>query len=167
MTSEDIQMTVFLLLFCLVLCPFAVRSWQLHLARKRMVRIVNEVAQRDRNVIRGQPVEYWLNILNQNDAQRIVVVLHTAVLTYRGHEYFFVDGTTRHAASSLRPHDMHGRAFFLVAVDQSAVRLLSQEEHLFRLITGSTQLAVFSISRWPEFTNILEFQRHLLGYRDY
>jgi hypothetical protein len=51
------------------------------------------------------------------------------------------------------------KACLLIAVGQPAVRLLSEDERVFRKITGSTELAAFSIFRWPDFVDMLTAER--------
>jgi len=108
--------------------------------------------------ISGQPVEYWLNILNQDTTQPILAI-DTMVLMYKGQYFFFVDGGVCYWTVDKRPSYHLQKAFFLIAVGQSAVRLLSEQEQIFQRIAGSTELAAFSIFRWSDFAYILTAEK--------
>jgi hypothetical protein len=127
-----------------------------------MVATVKAMAERGRNEINGQPVEYWLNILNQ-DATNAIVATDTMVLTYRGQEFFFVLGGVAYwgPPSNAGCSCSLAKACFLVAVGESAVRLLSDQGQIFRLITGSAELAAYSIFRWSAFANMLTAEKKL------
>ena len=151
MTPKYVQLVAVLL----ALCTLVVWMWRQGLARKRFVATIKTMAMRGRNEINGQPVEYWLNILNQDTTQPVIAI-DTMVLMYKGCEFFFVDGGLPYIAFGKGGLSRQlEKACLLIAVGQSAVRLLSEQEQVFRLITGSAELAVFSIYRWSDFTNML------------
>jgi hypothetical protein len=154
-SSEIIPKYINLVGFLLVLCLLAVWLWQQRHARKRFVATIKTMAERGRYEINGQPVEYWLNILNQNTTQPLIAI-DTMVLTYKGREFFFIDGGISYTAFGKGGLSCHlEKACLLVAVSQSAVNLLANQEQVFRLITGSTELAAFSVFRWSDFTEML------------
>jgi hypothetical protein len=149
--------------FLLILCFFVAWWWRQRVVRKRIVEAVKAMAESGRNEISGQPVEYWLNILNQDTTQPIIPT-DTMVLIYKGQEYFFIDGGIAYwAQGKCTCSYALQKAFFLVAVGQSAVRLLSQQEQAFRLITGSTELAAFSVFRWSAFAYIVMTEKDRRG----
>ena len=79
------------------------------------------------------------------------------VLMYKGQEWYFVDGGIAYTTPGRSGWSCNTeKGFFLVAIGQSAVRLLSEQGRIFRLITGSTELAVFSIYRWSQFVRTAE-----------
>jgi len=82
------------------------------------------------------------------------------VLTYKDHDFFFVDGGIVYATACthLLSYNQE-KGFFLIAIGQSAVRLLTNEEHVFRRIMGSTELALFSIFRWSAFASMLTAEK--------
>jgi hypothetical protein len=84
------------------------------------------------------------------------------VLTYKGVEFFFVDGAIASLASGVQWDHWYccfEKGCFLIAVGQSAVKLLSDDGQMFRLIVGSTELAVFSVFRRSAFTEMLIKER--------
>jgi hypothetical protein len=141
------------IVFCLSL--LAIWRWRQSLARKQMLTTIKMMASSTRKDIGGQSVEQCLDILNQ-DTTRSLVTNNAMVLTYKRQEFFFVEGTiacllpTKSALGYRRQE-----AYFLIAIGQSAVRLLSEKEHVFRLMIGSTDLAAFSIFRWSDFVDEL------------
>jgi hypothetical protein len=134
----------------------AVAKLRQNLAREKMMATVKRKARRRRTEIGGQPVEYWLELLNQEAAQPIIAT-ETMVLMYQGQEFFFVVGGIYHLvnekSSSWKSELNEG--CFLIAVGESAVRLLSEQKRVFRLITGSTELAIFAVFRQAAFTQML------------
>jgi hypothetical protein len=158
MDPEDIRGVVGLLVF-LIFCLWGILSWRRGFARKRFLAAIKAMAKGGRNEINGQPVEHWLDVLNQGTAQPLVATV-TMVLTYKGHEFFFIDGGISHfvpeeGGLSCRMQE----ACLLIAVGPPAVRLLSEDERVFRKITGSTELAVFSIFRWSDFSYMLTAEK--------
>ena len=113
------------------------------------------MAEKGPSEINGQSVEHWLNILNK-DAPQPLVANDTVVLMYKGREFFFVDGGIAYTVPSKYGWSYRQEeAFFLVAVGQPAVRLLSERQEVFRFRMGSAELAAFSIFRWSDFTEML------------
>ena len=137
---------------CFVL---VVDGWQGHV-RKRFVATIQGMAEKGRSEIDDQPAEHWLHILIQ-DANTLLVAMNSMVLRYEGREWFFVRGEIGYRSSE-GSYDMH-EEFFLVAIGHSAVTLLSEQERVFRRITGSTELAAFSILRCRDFTSLLRTER--------
>jgi hypothetical protein len=148
----------------LVLPPllFAMWRWRLCFVRRRFLATIRMVAQKERSEIGGQPVEYWLNILNQDRTDPIVAIC-TMTLTYEGQDYYFVDGGISYVLSDKRAYYKMMEAFVLIAIGQSAVRLLAEQERVFRRICGSEDLAAFSVYRWSDFAKMLarENERHI------
>jgi hypothetical protein len=143
--------------FLLVLCLLVVWWWRQILARKRFLAAIKAMADGGRNEISGQPVEHWLDILNQ-DATQNIAAMDTMVLTYKGQEFFFVDALLGYVTGGKSSYQTE-KACLLIAVGQPAVRLLSEDECVFRKITGSTELAAFSIFRWSDFAYMLMAER--------
>jgi hypothetical protein len=143
-----------LLLFVVPLFFFSMWSWWQHFARKRLLASIKTMAEKERSEIGGQPVEHWLNILNQDRTEPIVAG-DTMVLTYKGQDYFFVDAGITYVIPSNRAICKIMKAFILVAIGQSAVRLLSEQDRVFRRICGSAELAAFSVYRWSDFAKML------------
>ena len=132
----------------------AVWWWQ-RLARNRFLATIRTMAEPGRNVIGGQSVEHWLEILNR-DTARSLVAIDTLVLMYKGREWFFVNGGIFcRIPETNRVTYRTAKACFLVAVGETAVRLLAEQERVFRRIAGSADLAAFSIFRWPDFVAML------------
>ena len=125
-------------------------------ARKRFMAIIQSMAEKGRSEIDGHPVDYWLNILNQ-DTNWPLVVIDSVVLAFEGREWFFVDGRIPYRTA--RGGCLQEKGLFLIAVGPSAVGLLSEQERVFRRIAGSTELAVFSIFRWRDFLYLLKTER--------
>jgi hypothetical protein len=144
------------ILLLLPLCYWAIWAWRKSFARKRHLAAIKSVSEIGQNEIAGQPFEYWLNILNQDRSQPIIPY-DTFVLKYKGQEFFFIDGAIDYIASAKDYKSQ--KSFFLIAVGQSAVELLSAEEPVFRLITGAAELAVFSIYRLSDFAYMLMAER--------
>lgn len=146
-------MNIILLVLLLVL---AVWWWWQSLARKRWVARVRTMVERGRDEIGGQSIEHCLDILNQN-APQALIASDAMVLKYKGREFFFVNGEITFVRPDRRTCwrcELLNR-HFLVAVGQSAVRLLSEQEQLFGLIAGSSELAAFYVRRWSAFADML------------
>ena len=109
---------------------------------------------RDQEKIGERSAEHWLNILNRN-AEWTIAITYTMFLRYEGHDYFFVSGQFNQVIYSHSGLPETRNAFFLVAIGKPAVQILSDQDHLFRKISGSEELAAFSIYRWSEFTDAL------------
>jgi hypothetical protein len=155
MDSKDISGLFWLVVF-LMFCLWGILSWQRGLARKRFLAAIKTLAKGGRHEIGGQPVEHWLDILNRGTAQSLVAI-NTMVLTYKGHKFFFIDGGINYIAQGKWSPYYYRRqkTCLLVAVGEPAVRLLSEDERVFHKMTGSTELAAFSIFRWSEFSCML------------
>ena len=120
-------------------------------ARKRLLATVKAMALGGRTEIDGQPVEHWLGVLNRASPYPIIAY-ETVVLVFKGRELFFLFGAIPYTIPSADHYSYQTEnGLFLVAVGQPAVRLLSEHQHVFRHISGSTELAAFSIFRWQEF----------------
>jgi hypothetical protein len=129
--------------------------WRARLLRSQFVAKVKIMAKGGQSKIDGHPVEHWLEIVN-HQTTRPIVVRESVVLTFKGREFFFADGGIGFMAQGKGgPYYRLAPAFLLVAVGQPAVELLSNEAHVFRLITGTNELAVFSIFRWADFAKML------------
>jgi hypothetical protein len=153
-----IQKHVPLLLVLSILGLFVLWGWWQRIARKRFVAEVKTMAESDKTEIDGQPVDYWLDILNR-DSPPILAAIETMVLTYKGQNYFFVHGTTCYIIYNLKNSTGYSmKSCFLIAVGEPAVELLFEEQPVFRKITGSTELAAFSIYQWSEFVRMLEME---------
>ena len=114
----------------------------------------------------AQPVDYWLEILNQGANQELIAY-DTMVLRYMGQEFFFVNGGIAYITFSNDGNCNLMKSCFLIAVDQLAVRILSEQEPIFRLIRGTTELAAFSIYRWSDFVTMLMREKHVMDpYKD-
>lgn len=151
----------FLLLILAVVVVLAqpVCWWRGSVARKRALATFKAMAQEDRNEIGGHRVEYWLDLLNREAEWPVVEVL-SAVLTFRGHDFFFIDGAILYAVGdTCRWQPRVDQAIFLVAVGRSAVTILADEENVFRHMAGSDDLAVFSVYRWTSFARMLKAER--------
>ncbi|MBN1910938.1 MAG: hypothetical protein JW818_14425 [Pirellulales bacterium] len=139
----------------LIFAALAVWFWQQARARKRFAATIMRLSRSGCDMVGGKPVDYWLDVLNQDTTQPIYAI-STTVLMYREHDFFFVDGQLmcwtggKGCACQMTP------GFFLVAVGQSAVSLLAEQEHIFRHITGSTELAIFSVYQWARFARSLK-----------
>lgn len=146
---------VFVIL-CLMLCYCLAQWLRLSRARKRLVSTVARMAEAGRVEIGGQPVEHWLSVLNKNSSWPIAPV-NATVLTYQGHNFFFIDGMIVGTMPISRAYSnpFHS-ALLLLAVGRSAVSLLSAQNHVFRRLSGSADLAVFSIFRWSHFADMLD-----------
>jgi hypothetical protein len=142
----------------LFLCFLLVLPYWQQRARKRFLATIQAMAEKGRSEIDGHPIEHWLNILNQ-DGKWPVVVADSMVLKYERREWFFVDGWIAYTPAK----GFYGleKGFFLVAIGRAAVELLSEQERVFRRISGSAELAVFSIYRWSDFTYLLTAETKL------
>ncbi len=161
MILKYIGWAVFLLAVCLLPVWFQRQSRMRH---KRVVAIARAIADKGRSEINGQPAEYWLSILNE-DATWPIRAYDAMVLTYKGVDFFFVDGAIVSwagpgLATGWRCHCEN--SCFLVAVGQAAVRLLLEQSQVFGLVAGSMELAVFSILRPSNFTEIMMAGRRRL-----
>jgi len=146
---------IVLLGFLIVGCLITFRLWRQFVARRRMLTTIKSMAETGRNEINGHPVEYWLKILNQ-DAHQPLIANDTIVLIYQGQEFFFVDGRIAYTIQSRYNWTCNLKeACFLIAIGESAARLLSENEQVFRLIMGSEKLAAYSIFRRSAFTEML------------
>ena len=107
----------------------------------------------------GSRSNHWLDILNQDSAYRIIAG-DTMVLMYKGREWFFVDGGIGYVSAG-KGAVSYGleKACVLIAVGQSAVGVLSEQKEVFRLISGSAELAAFSVFRWSDFVYMLMAER--------
>ena len=151
---------VFMAIFCLF-CFFWWLWWySLDRAKKRAIKTVRKMANRGQKEIGGYSVEYWIDLIEQ-DSSCLIHESKAMALTYKGHDYFFIDGKAvyrdgdyRYARSAGMCQDV----LFLIAIGGPAVRFLAKQEHLFRLITGSKDLALFSIFRCSDFADALEEQ---------
>ena len=151
-----VRIVVFLIFGALMLWLYRQR-----LARKRFVATVKTMAENDQIEIDGQSVEHWLNILNQDENQTLLAN-DTVVLKYKGREFFFVNGEISYLYYDLKnTSSKRMKSCFLIAVDRSAVWLLSDQEQVFRLIAGSTDLAAFSIYRWSDFVVALMSEKQI------
>jgi hypothetical protein len=129
------------------------------LARGRLTARMKTMAEGGRNEIGGQSVEHWLSMLNQDSPQGLVAT-DSVVFTYKGQDLFFVNGTI----GCLTPGGNRWvyktkEICFLVAVGYAAVGLLSEQRQALRLISGSTELAAFSIFRFLDFAVLLREER--------
>jgi hypothetical protein len=113
---------------------------------------VKTIAETGRDEIDGQPVDYWLEILNQ-DSPPVLSAKESMVLSFAGRDYFFVSGKVVYLVYNLKGSSSgySMRSCFLIAVGEAAVGFLSKEETIFRKIAGTDDLAAFSIYRWPDF----------------
>jgi hypothetical protein len=151
MTPNSIAELVLGILFLV----FAVSCWRGSRARKRLVAIIKAAAVGRRNEIDGRSLEQCLDILNQGATQSLVAS-DAVVVIYEGREVFFVDGTIGYLAPSTNSWKYTRKNLcFIVAIGRSAVKFLSEQEQVFRMINGSTELAAFSIFRPSEFANVL------------
>jgi hypothetical protein len=159
MDSRDINGVFWLIVF-LMFCLWGALSWWRGFARKRFLAAIKAMGKGGRHEIGGQPVEHWLDILNRGMAQSLVAT-STMVLTYRGHKFFFIDGGINYIAQGKwSPYFCRGqKTCLLIAVGEPAVRLLSEDERVFRKITGSTELAAFSVFRWSDFSYMLTAEK--------
>lgn len=146
------------LVVLLPLCLFAVWWWRQGRARNRLVATIKRMAESGRNEISGQPVEYWLNILNQ-EATYPIAATDTMVLQYKGQEFFFVDGGIIYIAPGKSACYSLRKVCILGSVGQSGVELLTEQSRVFRFMTGSAELAAFSIFRWSEFVDMLMIEK--------
>ena len=155
----DIPAIIILFVVFLVIY-FPLAKWlSLWFAQKRMEKTVMKMAK-DQEVIGGQLIEYWLDILNLN-AERTVGMTYAKVLMYGEYSYFFVSGSLGIFIPNFpRVENLSRKAFFLIAIGSPAVQVLANQEHLFRRISGSDELAAFSIYRWSEFTDALIRKGH-------
>ena len=151
MTQKHFETLVCLLILCLL----GIWWWRQSRARKRFAQTIKMMNKEGVNEIAGQPVEYWLDLLNQDFPQPITAI-DTMVLTYKGHDFFFIDGRIPYIATTSGAYWSQQKAFLLIAVEESAARLLSRESALFRRIDTSTEVAAFSIYRWSDFSDRLK-----------
>ena len=142
----------------LVPCSFLVIWWWQRRAREQFWETIEAMAEKERDEIGGESVEHWLNLLNRGRAQPLVAS-DAMVLIYQGREWFFVDGGIMFLGAGKHPTYETMKAFFLVAIGPSAVQSLAEQEGVFRLITGSTELAAFSVYRWSDFVEMLVAER--------
>jgi hypothetical protein len=147
--------------FLILVCLFLVWEWYQTIVRKRYLATIKAMAESERNDICGKPMEYWLNILNQDRPQPIVAV-EAMVLMYRGLDYFFIDGGIGYLSRTWRLE----KAFFLIAVSRPAVDILSEQKQVFRLIAGSSEMAAFSIYLWTAFTQMLKEEKKICGIQN-
>ena len=138
-----------------VLGPLLLWQWRQSITRERFAETIKTMAERGRDEISGHTVEYWLNIINSDTTQPIVVT-ETMVLRYKGREFFFVDGGISYTYAG-KNHPAYGleKGFFLVVVDKSAVNLLFEQGRVFRRIAGTADLAAYSIFRWSDFAKTM------------
>jgi hypothetical protein len=127
-------------------------------SRERLTATMKRLAVAGRSEIAGQPVEHWLNVLNQDSPQDLFAV-DSAVFIYHGQELFFVNGTIGGPAAQNRCVYRVRRLCFLVAVGRPAVTLLSQQGQVLRLVSGSAELAAFSIFRLSDFAALIRKER--------
>jgi hypothetical protein len=127
--------------------------------RRRFAEITRALAEKGRTEIEGRTAEDWMNILNR-DAAATITAAETMVLVYKQREWFFVDGQIGHTlayAGKGATNTQH--AFFLLAVDESAVSLLAEEGAIFRHLVGSKDLAAYSIYHWSAFLCLVAAER--------
>ena len=151
--TNEIQPIIMLLMFCLFLCITTFFYWRSNFVPQRMLRLVKNVAGKTQTKICGQPVEHWISILKQN-TKVFYYVFNTVVINYQGHSFIFIDAAI---PSTIRRG--FTRKCFLVAVGSPAIKVLSDQEHLFHLFASTTELAAFSIFRHSDFINALSKER--------
>lgn len=132
---------------------FGLTAWRHRRSQQRLLAIVEDIAERGGNVVGGHSLEHWLDVLNQ-DGRQALTASEAFVFKYKGQELYFVDGRLAHLESSYYTNKVQN-LFFLVAVGQSAVTLLSDHEHMLRKIAGSEELAAFSVFRVSRFAAML------------
>jgi hypothetical protein len=139
----------------LLLLWFACTAWRHRLRRKRLLETVKEIAEQGRNEVGGRSVEHWLEVLNQ-DRRQTLTTNESFVFKYKGQELFFVDGQLTDVVPSKYSVSYRMQSLcFLIAVGKPAVWLLSDQEHVFRKLTGSDELAAFSVFRVSKFDAML------------
>ena len=143
-----------------ILLFLAVWWWWQDLARKRFVARIKTMAERGRDEIDGQSVNHYLDILNRDTAQALIAI-DTIVVMYKGQQLFFVNGTIGYMTACKNPWRV-SKLCFAVAVGQAVVRLLSEQELILRRITGSSELAAFSVRRWSDFVFMLMTEKTYL-----
>jgi hypothetical protein len=141
---------VFLLLtFGIVAIWFGRRYY----TRKRFWVTVKEMADFG-DEIDGQPMEYWLAILNR-DTNNHIFVYDSKAVSYKDKQFFVADSGISYLGVGMTPTYDLQRAFLLVAVNDASVNILADENNVFRQITGSGELAAFVIYRWAAFVDAL------------
>ena len=124
-------------------------------SRARLTAWMKRMAVVGRAEIGGHPVEHWLTKLNRSSPQGLVA-RDSVVFVLSREELFFVNGTLGCLTPSANKWAYKAKeTCFLVGVGEAAVTLLSEHGNEFRLITGSAELAAFSIFRLSAFAALI------------
>jgi hypothetical protein len=159
MSSRDVYSLVGALLVGTLLATRAIWMWWGWLLRRRFLAKVKFMAESGQTKINGWSVEHWLEIINQQTAQPIIA-RESMVLNFGGEEFLFADGGIEYMAQGKGgPYYRLAPAFLLVAVGRPAVELLSEDARTFHRLTGTSELAVFSIFRWADFAKMLTAEK--------
>jgi len=134
----------------LFLCTVLAISWWQRLARRRFLAALQSMAE-GRNEIGGHSAEHWLSLVNRNSEQ-LLIAIDTMVLNYQQRDWLILNGgimfCTVRSCSTVD-------GFFVIAIGQLEVKLLAEQADVFRLIRGSSDLALFSIYRRARFLRML------------
>jgi hypothetical protein len=124
-------------------------------SRAMLTARMKKLAVVGRAEIGGRPIEHWLRILNDCSSQGLIAA-ESIVFFYKGQELFFASGTLGCLTPLTNKWGYTTKGLcFVVAVGEAAVTLLSEHGNEFRLITGSAELAAFSIFRLSAFAALI------------
>lgn len=134
----------------------AILWWRGYFGRRRVWKAVRTMAEPGSAAIDGQSVEHWLNILNDERTQPITASSPAVLLTHRGEQYLFFEGSVDcQRAKGVTTT----QSFFLIAIGRPAARVLANDDRTFRRIAGNDEVTAFSVYRWGDFVRLLTAER--------